>query len=232
MQWVDAVVGKEQTPLLYEKFCKWLFVGFAHNLLLECMVSRLTMLEKRHPHQHALKLNAVFKYHMKQEPGRKARAALRSETHGARSQASKEAVLEGKLLKKSRGNMRQQLALAVDMCKEASELSDARLRTRGKNSVSEIVQATRDAYDAKRGKVRDLACTLHLPHTPLTGTHPHTALCEPQMRADLVSTLRRTNTVTARGNSRAPALTLQACQAHPARWHLRCVCMCAPSALS
>ena len=111
-QWVDAVVGKEQTPLLYEKFCKWLFVGFAHNLLLECMVSRLTMLEKRHPHQHALKLNAVFKYHMKQEPGRMARAALRSEMCGARRQAAKEAALEGKLLKKSRGNMRQQLALA------------------------------------------------------------------------------------------------------------------------
>ena len=50
-------MGQEQTPQLYVLERDWLFVGFAHNLLLESMVSRLAMIEKQHPRCSALTLD-------------------------------------------------------------------------------------------------------------------------------------------------------------------------------
>ena len=39
-----------------------LFVGLAHTLLLESYVSRMKAVEKKHPHTHALTLDALFMY--------------------------------------------------------------------------------------------------------------------------------------------------------------------------
>ena len=61
---MSPVLEKNGTPLLFEQMCIRLFVRFAHNLALESMVSRLAMLEKRHPRTHALTLDATFNYHM------------------------------------------------------------------------------------------------------------------------------------------------------------------------
>eukprot|EP00966_Prymnesium_polylepis_P166245 3842988-Prymnesium_polylepis.1 len=53
-----------------------LFVGFAHNLLLESYVSRLAQLEKIHPGMHALTVDKIFMYRARQARGR----ALRLDT--------------------------------------------------------------------------------------------------------------------------------------------------------
>ena len=52
------------TPFPFRQLRDHLFEGFVHNLLLESLVSRLAMLEKRHPHTHALTLDRSFNYHM------------------------------------------------------------------------------------------------------------------------------------------------------------------------
>eukprot|EP00965_Chrysotila_dentata_P067656 2239283-Pleurochrysis_carterae.AAC.1 len=54
----EAVLSEARLPRLFALFRRWLFVGFAHDLLLELMVSRLAMLEKRHTGTHALMLDA------------------------------------------------------------------------------------------------------------------------------------------------------------------------------
>ncbi|MDC0526109.1 hypothetical protein OAO87_03825, partial [bacterium] len=50
---VSPVLSLAQTPQLYVKFIPMLFVGFAHNLLLESYVSRLTQVRPRAPPTHA-----------------------------------------------------------------------------------------------------------------------------------------------------------------------------------
>eukprot|EP00965_Chrysotila_dentata_P052643 1746878-Pleurochrysis_carterae.AAC.1 len=57
------------------------------------MVSRLSMLERRHPRTHALTPDCVFNYHMRMTSGREARldSSMRSTCGGA---ISKEVALE------------------------------------------------------------------------------------------------------------------------------------------
>ena len=45
----SPVLTAARTPLIFLQMRNRLFVGFAHTLPLESMVSRLAMLEKRHP---------------------------------------------------------------------------------------------------------------------------------------------------------------------------------------
>ena len=109
-------VSKADTPHLYGKLCDKLFVGFAHNLLLESLVSRLSMLERQHPHTHAITLDETFKYHMAQADARADRLSpdMRSLTKGARRKAAREKAEEGKPLTCTNRSYKQQAALAAD----------------------------------------------------------------------------------------------------------------------
>eukprot|EP00965_Chrysotila_dentata_P137398 4544838-Pleurochrysis_carterae.AAC.1 len=53
----SPLLNSTDTPFFHDEAFRWLFVGFAYNLELESMVSRLTMLEHRHPKMHAITLD-------------------------------------------------------------------------------------------------------------------------------------------------------------------------------
>ena len=95
----SPVLSQSRTPLIYGEMRTWLFVGFAHNLPLKSLVSRLAMLEKRHPKCHALTLDHVLKYHMSQEGARAERksAAMRSSSDGAMRAAAKDRAEDKKV---------------------------------------------------------------------------------------------------------------------------------------
>eukprot|EP00965_Chrysotila_dentata_P143977 4755504-Pleurochrysis_carterae.AAC.1 len=88
----NPLLSKKHTPHLHAAAFRWLFVGFVHNLELERMVSRLTLLEGRHPRTHAITLDAVYNYHMRCAPGRVKRkhAIMRANVKGALREAAKE----------------------------------------------------------------------------------------------------------------------------------------------
>ena len=50
---VNPILSRKETPLLHAKFVPLLFVGFAHNLRLESLVSVLGKLERAHPKANA-----------------------------------------------------------------------------------------------------------------------------------------------------------------------------------
>ena len=112
----SSVVSKERTPLLFGQLRDRLFVGFAHNLFLESLVSRLSMLEKRHPRTHALTLDTLFKYHMKQLRSREQRqmSSVRSDKGGGLREKAREAREEEKKLHGCNRTLAQQLLLAED----------------------------------------------------------------------------------------------------------------------
>ena len=128
------------TPHLFAKLRDNLFVGFAHNLLLESLVSRLAMLEKRHPHTHALTLDAIFNYHMKQAHARELRqsADMRSSTGGARRAAARDKAEDCKALHGTNRIYRQQLALAADALRCASSYTNKELFRIGPNSILKV----------------------------------------------------------------------------------------------
>ena len=61
------------TPVLYSKFIKQLFVGFAHNLLVESYVSRVATVSKFHQGIDPLSLAALFMYKVRLEGEKVAR---------------------------------------------------------------------------------------------------------------------------------------------------------------
>ena len=95
-----------------------LFVGFAHNLLLESYVSRLAQLEKIHPGMHALTVDKIFMYRARQTRGRALRldASVRAVRGGGLRRASVAAALKGSQLKGSACRSKAQQRM---MCEQA-----------------------------------------------------------------------------------------------------------------
>ena len=110
------VLTKEGCPLLFRELRDRLFVGFSHNLFLESLVSRLAMLERRHPKTHAMMLDLLFKYHMRHADAREERlkGELRSGQGGGLRKLSLEKLAEKKALHGCNRTLAQQLALARD----------------------------------------------------------------------------------------------------------------------
>jgi hypothetical protein len=115
-------VSTEQTLRLFVLLRDYLFIGFAHNLLLESTVSRLAMKEKQHPRTHAVKLNHIFLYHMRKEPARKLRRAAEARSTGgdARRKDALEAAANGSELQGANRSKKQQVMLASDVHAQAS----------------------------------------------------------------------------------------------------------------
>ena len=131
------------------------YSGFAHNLTLESSVSRLAMLEKLHPKTNALTLDDTYNYHMLMEAAReqRQRAALRSKVGGGAREAARDR--DDKPLIKPNRSKAQQQALVADMLERATAFKkhDARLHSRGVNSLASACKARREAYKALKDKV-------------------------------------------------------------------------------
>ena len=175
-----VAVSSAATPHLFDKLRANLFIGFAHNLLLESLVSRLAMLERQHPRAHALTLNARFKYHMAQANAREQRqaATMRSTTKGALKPKAKDLAEEGRALRCANRSKAQQLALAEDAVRVAYTFSNSQLFSR---HVSRQWRMNRDLYNKAKTAIYTLK----------------------------VESLRATHAVTAAGNTRRAAITLQ-----------------------
>ena len=80
----DPVFSMTKTPVLYNKFISILFVGFAHNLLVESYVSRVATVSKAHPGLGRQALGALFMYkvRLQNEKGERRGAGMRSTTSG------------------------------------------------------------------------------------------------------------------------------------------------------
>ena len=113
----SPVLSEERTPLLFDQMRMRLFVGFAHNLSLESMVSRLAMLEKRHPKTHALTLDNVFRYHMNNGEARAERHkfGIRSSTGGALREKAKDRAEDHKPISggANRSKLQQQVGVGI-----------------------------------------------------------------------------------------------------------------------
>jgi hypothetical protein len=143
-------VSTDQTPKLFGLLRDYLFIGFAHNLLLESTVSRLAMKEKQHPRTHAVKLNHLFLYHMRKEPARKLRQATEARWTGggARRKDALEVAANGSELQGANRSKRQQLMLASDVHAQASfyDTKRARIFSRCKRTgISTLRKAERRA---------------------------------------------------------------------------------------
>ena len=88
------------TPQLHSTFVYMLFVGFAHNLLLESYVSRKVQLERIHLNVGAEMLDCLFLYRARQTAARAARVActLRSATWGGKRLEAQQRTADGKAL--------------------------------------------------------------------------------------------------------------------------------------
>jgi hypothetical protein len=142
----NPVLSKARTPWLFAEMRDRVFVGFAHALLVESAVSRLAMLEKRHPRTHALTLDNTFNYHMRMAEARAARldASARSTTGGALRAASVEKI--GKALKGTNRSKVQQLMLIKDALARAASYDSKRLFKRGEDGVAQTVKRQREEY--------------------------------------------------------------------------------------
>ena len=69
----EPLFSRDKTPLLYEKFIGLLFVGFAHNLLVESYVSRVSTISKVHKGVEPMTLAATFMYKTSLEGDKTAR---------------------------------------------------------------------------------------------------------------------------------------------------------------
>ena len=180
----SPVLTAARTPLIFEQMCNWLFVGFAHNLALESMVSRLAMLEKRHPRTHALTLDATFNYHMheNQLQGRldRHRPCMRSSAGGALRQRARDRAGDEKPIAGGANRSKaQQQALSSDALQRAREYSNGRLFKKGPLGVAQLAKKARREYAASkrslsivkvgsRGLTLVAVCTLAL--TPTLAT--------------------------------------------------------------
>ena len=97
----EPIFSTEKTPLLYEKFIGLLFVGFAHNLLVESYVSRVSTISKVHQGVEPMTLAATFMYKTSLEGEKSARRSkeLRvrrtQRRHGAQLRLDKDLKKDG-----------------------------------------------------------------------------------------------------------------------------------------
>ena len=144
------------------------------------------MIEKLHPHCHALTLDHCFTYHMALEGAREQRQAaeMRSDGGGARRKAACEKAEQQRALHGTNRSYKQQLALCEGALRLAAGYTNKELFARGPSGVAQQNKAAKAAYK----KAREQLATIK------------------------AESLRSTCGVTATGRSRKAALTLQACR--------------------
>lgn len=153
---IDPLLNAKETPRLFQKCISMLFVGFAHNLLLESYVSRLAQLEKIHPGMHALTVDKIFMYRARQTRGRALRldASVRAVRGGGLRRASVAAALKGSQLKGSACRSKAQQRM---MCEQAEargrRYAEACISKRGSGSIAAQLRCERDRHDAEAARV-------------------------------------------------------------------------------
>ena len=151
-----SVVSKARTPLLFRQLRDRLFVGFAHNLFMESCVSRLAMLEKRHPRTHALQLDNLFNYHMKLSGAREQRLSCETRSTTSRCGASAKARKNGAAKKQLHGcnrTKKQLLLLAADALANAEHFSPQQapeLIAKKANGLSRGIKESHATYTANK----------------------------------------------------------------------------------
>jgi hypothetical protein len=155
----EHVFGKVRTPALHNTFIHALFVGFAHNLLLESYVSRKAEIERIHKGVGPEMLEFLFMYRARQTIAR----ALRSAVHIRGSTRSGDKTT--KQLRKTNRSRPQQLVLLQQTEEAARAHSQARLGMRGGNSLAATRRGTQalasahsEALMASRHESLDSTC--------------------------------------------------------------------------
>jgi hypothetical protein len=152
---IDPVLNSTETPLLFTKFISMLFVGFAHNLLLESYVSRLAQLEKIHPGMHPLTLHKLFMYRAlgARERALRLDPSMRSTRGGGCRALAVAKALACKPLKGSASRSKSQMAL---LCEQVE------------------MRASKYAAALTLTLILTLTLTLHVTLAPTpTKPHPH-----------------------------------------------------------
>ena len=152
--------GKLRTPTLFSRFIPMLFVGFAHNLILEQKVSVLGLLERVHPNTHADTLQHLFLYRERHAWSRARRlaASMRSVTGGARKPRALERAADGKPLAGGCCRSRKQQRLLIRHCMHAAAKYTnltKRINKRGKANLGNKVREARARHAAKKVALAD-----------------------------------------------------------------------------
>jgi hypothetical protein len=163
---VNPALSSQLTPAVFGEMRR-LFVGFAHGLLIESMVSRLATVEKSHPRVHSIVLYHLFMHKCRQMPNREARLApeMRSQRKGGLRKAARgPAALSKPLSGSGNTSVGQKLLLVVQTEAAAAEHKDVPLLKKGPNGLSARMKAARDAHDEQRcslaaKKITSLATT-------------------------------------------------------------------------
>ena len=151
---LNPVLSLDRTPCLYSKFIPFLFVGFAHNLRIESLVSVLGKLERAHPKAHSQLIDLMFIYRTGNEFERDARRApaMRSTRGGGARAASKELAAEGKGLRDHARSKKQHKLLQRQAEQRASRYDDVR-RRRGMESATQKRERWRAGFDGARDEL-------------------------------------------------------------------------------
>ena len=151
---LNPVLSLDRTPCLYSKFIPFLFVGFAHNLRIESLVSVLGKLERAHPKAHSQLVDLMFIYRTGNEFERDARRApaMRSTRGGGARAASKELAAEGKGLRDHARSKKQHKLLQRQAEQRASRYDDVR-RRRGMESATQKRERWRAGFDGARDEL-------------------------------------------------------------------------------
>ena len=189
---LNPILSLDRTPCLFSKFIPLLFVGFAHNLRIESLVSVLGKLERAHPKANSQLLNNMFIYRTGNECERDIRRgpAMRSTCDGGARAAARELAAEGKGLREASRSKKQ-----FNMLQRQAELRAARhnglRRHRGKKSARQKRKQWRADFDDARAQLD------RIKFEHLAGSH----------------------SVTAKGNKRRAALTASECALLVPRLH-------------
>ena len=148
---VNPVLSLERTPCMYSKFIPLLFVGFAHNLRIESLVSVLGKLERAHPNANSQVLDYMFTYRTGNEGERTRRrdASMRSTRGGGARAAAREQAEEGKGLREH-SRSKKQLKLLERQAEARAARYEEVARRRGVQSVRQKRKRLRDDFDAAR----------------------------------------------------------------------------------
>ena len=151
---LNPVLSLDRTPCLYSKFIPFLFVGFAHNLRIESLVSVLGKLERAHPKANSQLVDLMFIYRTGKECERDARRApaMRSTRGGGARAASKELAAEGKGLR-DHSRSKKQLNLLQRQAEQRAARYDEVRRRRGKESALQKRERWRAGFDEARDEL-------------------------------------------------------------------------------
>ena len=154
----EPALSVERTPRLHSMFVYMLFVGFAHNLLLESYVSRKSQLERIHLNVGAQTLDHLFMYRARQTAARQARlvSELRTAARGGKRPEAQQRAAAGKGLRGSANRSKAQQRRLLEQTEAAgAALSTVRVLKRRKGGIAHARRQARTAHLASEATLVD-----------------------------------------------------------------------------